>query len=325
MSAVSVVVPVHQGARHLAQTLRAVAAQVLPAHEVLLVDDESPDDSVAIARAEADALGLPLTVLKQARGGVSRARNTGWAAASGEFVVFLDQDDVWHPQHLARQRQVFDDNPGLAAVVSPYMHWYPGPAGHQDPADLWPPESPSVPVPAFTGWVYHQFLRDCWALTSATLLRRELLTASGGFDTTLPFSEDWDLWLRLSRTEQFALINWPPVLYRQHAVQGSRQVRSVDYRCRLLLDNAARHGLASADGRAVAPQEFNALIAKYQADFGYHHLQYGDRSLAVRTLWEAWRRQPHELRPLLLAVAGSIGWRPRPHDLAGRRDGAAAL
>jgi hypothetical protein len=325
MQTVSVVVPVHGGARHLAQTLRAVAAQTHRVHEVLLVDDASPDDSVAIARNEAQASAMPLRVLAQARGGVSRARNTGWAAAKGEFVVFLDQDDVWHPEHLARQLQVFAQDPGIGVVVSPYLHWYPGPQGqHRTPEDLWPPARPSVPDPDFSGWVYHQFLRDCWALTSATLLRRELLASSGGFDVALPFSEDWDLWLRLARSQRFVLIDWPPVLYRQHAVQGSRVVREIDYRCRLLLDTAERHGLASADGRAVPPAEFNALIARYQIEFGYHHLQHGDRALALRTLWQAWRRRPGQLRPLLLATAGSLGWRPRRQTLGRRRDGLAA-
>lgn len=322
---ISVVVPVHGGREWLAQTLASLAAQSLPAHELIVVDDGSPDDSVAVAEAAAARFNLPLKLLRQPCQGVAAARNAGWAAATGDAVCFLDQDDVWHPQHLARQAQVLAEQPGIDVVVSPYLHWFPGPDGHRDPALLWPPLAPAQLDESFTGWVYHQFMRDCWALTSATMLRRGLLQACGGFDASLPFSEDWELWLRLSRQHRFALLNGPPVLYRQHLVQGSRRVRETDYRCELLLAHAARHGLASRDGRAVPEPEFRRLIARYQQAFALHHLRYGSRALARRALWQAWRRQPASPRALALALAATLGWRPPPAPAAGSAQAAQAL
>ncbi len=304
--AVSVIVPVYNGAAYLAETLQAVAAQTHPHVELLLVDDGSTDDSVAAAQAS----GASFRLLHQRNAGVSRARNTGLAAASGTFVCFLDQDDIWYPDHLARQLKVFDDHPDTDAVVSPYQHWYPGPSGYTTPSQALPQRPPEETDADFSGWVYHQFLRDCWALTSATLLRRQRVLDCGGFDETLPFSEDWDLWLRLSRQVRFAKLNWPPVLYRQHAVQGSRLARPVDHRCQLLLSTVAAHGLASRDGRHVPRAEFNRTIAQYQADFGYTHLKCGDAALGVRTLLRAWVRRPTAPRPLALALAATMGWRP---------------
>ena len=307
---VSVVVPVHNGERHLAHTLRAVAAQSHAQVELIVVDDESSDGSVAAARSSA----VPLRLIAQRNAGVSAARNAGLAAARGEFVSFLDQDDIWHPQHLARQMAVFDTMPALCAVVSPYQHWPEGEQADPAPAALFGAPREDGTDAAFTGWVYHQFMLDCWALTSATLLRSNAVRAVGGFDEGLPFSEDWDLWLRLSRHGQFARLQWPPVLYRQHQVQGSRRVRTVDYRCRLLLSNAERHGLASQDGRRVEQRVFDATIARYEADFGYHHLRFGDRRVALRSLWRAWRRRPSAVRVLAQATAASLGWRPSAKD-----------
>ena len=303
---VSVIVPVHNGAAFLAETLRAVAAQTHAPVELILVDDESTDDSVAVAQAS----GVPFKLLRQRNAGVSRARNAGLAAAQGAYVCFLDQDDVWYPDHLARQLKVFSDLSGTNAVVSPYQHWYPGPTGYATSTQALPARPNAETDPDFTGWVYHQFLRDCWALTSATLLRRQAVLDCGGFDETLPFSEDWDLWLRLSLQGRFAKLNWPPVLYRQHAVQGSRKARPVDHRCQLLLKTAATYGLASRDGRHVPRAEFEHLIARYEADFGYVHLQCGDAALGVRVLLRAWRRRPTAARTLALALAGALGWRP---------------
>ncbi|MBP6898909.1 MAG: glycosyltransferase family 2 protein [Burkholderiaceae bacterium] len=305
MSTISVIVPIHNGSRFLAATLDAVLAQASPADELIVVDDGSTDQGAALAAARG------LTVLTQTRQGVCVARNAGLAAARGDFVCFLDQDDIWHPQHLQHQRWALNAATDPVAVVSPYQHWHPRPDGqYAEPQTLFPPPSEPRLLPEFSGWVYHQFMRDCWALTSATLLRRESLLRHGAFDPSLPFSEDWQLWLRLSRIGRFAAVNGPPVLYRQHPRQGSRVPRDIDYRCRLLREHWHRHGLRSADGRGLPEPEFLALLAGYRMEYGYQHLQHGSRQIAIAALLDAWRMQPRRLRYLALATAALVGWRP---------------
>lgn len=311
MPAVSVVIPVFNGAGHLEPTLRSVLAQRGVDFELILVDDGSTDASMAVAtRVAPDA-----TRLTQQNAGVCVTRNHGLAQARGRAVIFLDQDDIWHPQMLARQLALLDADPGLVAAVCPYHHWRPRAGEYPEPAAIWRDELPPALNPEFSGWVYHQFLFDCWALTSGTLLRREAVVQAGGFDEALPFSEDWDLWLRLSRRGTFALLTWPSVLYRHHAVQGSRLVRARDWRLELLLRNAAEHGLASRDGRAMDPGRFQSLLARYQADFGYHHLLYGNRKQGARAMLAAWRRRPANLKRLVMGGAALLGWRPRPANL----------
>lgn len=305
---VSVVVPVFNGARFLEPTLRSVLAQQAVDAELIVVDDGSTDESAeTVSRVAPHAL-----LLRQENAGVCVARNSGLARARARTVIFLDQDDLWHPKMLARQLALLDSDPALVAAVCPYHHWRPLRGVYPDPAAVWgEPQKPTLD-PNFSGWVYHQFLFDCWALTSATLLRREAVLAAGGFNEALPFSEDWDLWLRLSRQGQFALLTWPSVLYRHHSIQGSRVVRERDWRLELLLRNASSHGLESPDGRAMEATRFQALLARYQADFGIHHLLYGDRSLGASALLASWKRQPRQLKRLLMGIAAMAGWRPRP-------------
>jgi glycosyltransferase involved in cell wall biosynthesis len=316
-AAVSVVVPTYNGARHVGQTLACVLAQSHAVREVILVDDGSEDDTVAAARQALHGAPISLRVLQQHRQGVAAGRNAGLAAAQGDWICFLDQDDLWHPQHLQTQFGAWALNPEAGVIVSPYQHWYPA-------SDDEPP--PPRPVPAaeaacdaaFTGWVYHQFLLDCWALTSATTIRREALQAHGGFDVSRPFSEDWELWLRLSREVRFLKVTGPSVLYRQHAVQGSRVARPIDHRSELLESTARRHGLASRDGHRVDEAVFRTTLARYRMEFGYQHLQSGDARLGVRSLIQAWRRHPARLRYLALAAAGAMGWRPARPRVAPR-------
>ena len=311
----SVVVPVHDGAGYLADTLQAVADQTEPPAEVIVVDDGSRDDSAAIARR---VLPSAQIVQRAVPGGVSDARNAGLALASQPYVCFLDQDDIWHPQHLARQLAAFARHPDAGAVVCPYFHWYPGPNGYPEPAGLWPMPTPDREDPAFSGWTYHQFLLDCWALTSATMIRRRALDAVGAFDAARPYGEDWELWLRLSRGWPFVMLLGAPVLYRQHQAQGSRRARDVDHRSELLLNAAAEHGLASRDGRAVPPALFKRTVARYEMEFGLHHLRHGDAVIARRALWQAWQRDRPRWRYLALAAAASAGWRPRDAVLQSR-------
>jgi glycosyltransferase involved in cell wall biosynthesis len=303
---VSVVIPTYNGERFLAETLRAVLAQTLERTELIVVDDGSTDGSFAIAAAEAPHARR----VRQPNAGVSAARNHGLRLANGEFVVFLDQDDIWHPQMLERQVAWLDAHPEHDVAVCRYQHWHPQSHGGYEPAEqLWPPLQEGAD-PEFTGWVHHQFLLDCWALTSGTLMRREAVLAVGGFDEALPYSEDWDLWIRLAQRSRFARLQWPTVLYRHHPVQGSRTTRDRDFRCELLEAASRRYGQASRDGRCLPPGEFEGTLSRYRAEFGRHHLQFGSRRTGVVHLWRAWLEQPRQWRWLAQALAGTLGWRP---------------
>jgi GT2 family glycosyltransferase len=304
---VSVVIPTFNGERFLADTLRAVLAQSLEPIELIVVDDGSTDATTAVVAATAPSA----QVVTQPNAGVSAARNHGLRLASGEFVVFLDQDDIWHPQMLQRQVAWLDAQPGHDVVVCPYQHWHPAADGsYQPPGQAWPALKEGAD-PDFTGWVYHQFLLDCWALTSGTLMRREAVLAVGGFDEALPYSEDWDLWIRMSQCSPFARLHWPVVLYRHHPVQGSRKPRERDFRCELLQAAVLRYGQASPDGRSLPPGVFERNLARYRAEFGRHHLLLGRRRTGIAHLWRAWCEQPRQWRWLAQAALGALGWRPR--------------
>jgi hypothetical protein len=95
---VSVVVPLHNGAEHIAETLTSIEQQSLPAAQVIVVDDGSTDHGPAIARAHP----IGARVVSQPNRGVAVARNHGLSLVTGQWVAFIDQDDLWHPDHLRR-------------------------------------------------------------------------------------------------------------------------------------------------------------------------------------------------------------------------------
>ena len=304
---ISVVLPAYNGERFIVETLNCVLKQSHAHVELIVVDDGSTDRTRSLVREHAPAV----QVIQQKNGGVSAARNRGLAEAKGDFVIFLDQDDIWHPLQLERQLSCLVADPTCAAAVCHYRHWHPEGGQYPAPDSIWAADPGLQTDPAFTGWVYHQFLWDCWAQTSGTLLRRSALQAVGGYDTALAYSEDWDLWLRLSLQFPFATLQWPSVLYRHHEVQGSRTVRERDFRTELLERYAAQHGLASRDGRRMELARFRKIMAGYHYSHGMLHMMHGQRSVSTRSFWKAWKYQPAKPKLLALALAAAMGWKPR--------------
>jgi glycosyltransferase involved in cell wall biosynthesis len=109
---VSVIVPVFNGERHLTECLRSAVDQSLPPFEVIVVDDGSTDRSAEIA----ESFGGPVRCIRQANTGVAGARNRALAEAKGEFIGFLDHDDLWPREKLARQVEALVASPEVGIV-----------------------------------------------------------------------------------------------------------------------------------------------------------------------------------------------------------------
>jgi glycosyltransferase involved in cell wall biosynthesis len=109
---VSAIVPVFNGERYLEEALRSAVDQNLPPVEVIVVDDGSSDASVEIA----ESFGDPVRCIRQANTGVAGARNRGLSLATGEFIAFLDHDDVWPREKLEAQVAALRSNPDVGIV-----------------------------------------------------------------------------------------------------------------------------------------------------------------------------------------------------------------
>jgi len=302
---VSVVIPTHNCERYIGQTIESVLAQSHRNLEVIVVDDGSSDRTPEIV----GGFGEPVVLTRQSNQRVCAARNRGFELSRGAYVCFLDHDDYWFPWKLQRQLDAFAARPESGVVYTAFHRWTPIDALFPEPGGLDPGDPGSCRFdPEFSGWIYHQFLIDCWALTSTAMIRRDVFEASERFDTSLPYSEDWDLWLRLSRTHPFTKIDAVSTLYRQHELQGSRTIRDIDYRTRLLAQARERWGLTSPDGRGVTAREFERNIAKYHMHYGFDHLRHGSLAQARRAFFRAWRYHPLQFKYAMLGVAALTGW-----------------
>lgn len=190
-SSVSVVIPAYNCGAYLDATIQSVRRQLLPAHEVIVVDDGSTDSTDKIV----SRYRREVTYHRQYNQGASAARNTGASLASGEWIMFLDADDKLTPNALADlTASVGHKLYGVVygAIVEKDAKTG-GCSARGDGRAAGPP-----PVPARAS-----FWKSAIVAPGAAIVRRKLHELCGGFDANLPAAEDRDYWLRCGMLETF--------------------------------------------------------------------------------------------------------------------------
>ena len=312
---VSVVMALYRGERYVRDALESIAAQTRPPLEVIVVDDGSPDDSVRLV--ESLALPFELRVVRQGNAGQSAARNTGIRAARGEFIAFLDQDDIWRPQHLELLEQAIQVDPTRAWVFSDF--------------DLIDGEGRTIVSSYLTETsvvldrrtVADIVRTDIMALPSASLMRRSALTQVRGFDRRLSGYEDDELYLRLYRA------GWSVhaqqgmrVRYRTHPANASSSVAFL--RSRLVFLQLLIEKYPSANGHpAAAEVAAERLLRSTTADY-FAALVAGDDWLARTVSW-ALRRMLPVARGVSRYHRGGLRVMRRPRLARGLLRAAAVL
>lgn len=208
---VSVVIPAYNAARTLPVALGSVINQTIDNFEIIVVDDGSTDSTADVARSFADAR---IRVLQQINAGHAAARNTGVAAAKGVYVGFLDADNLWLPQKLEHQLAWLRENPELRAVQA-------GTYFVDDDLTILYEHRCVVSRDPLLDSLCFRNLPD---VMSTLIAKRTLLQEIGGFDSTLPILQDWDLAIRLSRLGYFSSMPEALSAYRLHEGNQSRNV-----------------------------------------------------------------------------------------------------
>jgi glycosyltransferase involved in cell wall biosynthesis len=300
---VSVVIASYNGARTIAETLDSVLAQDYRPLDIVVVDDGSTDDFLQALQPYRDSV----RVFSQANAGPAAARNTALQHAQGELVAFVDADDVWLPGKLSAQVRLLEARPEIGAVCTRWQPWHadadgtyrmPTPLRHLTVGDQVEPER--------CGWRYSHLLLGSELLTSAVMMRREVIDELGPFDPTLRNGEDYDYWLRLSRIRQIARLASVGVLYRQWLGSETGTPKPVNYELRVLENALARWGQEGPDGARVDAQALERRIDRMRLEHGYAHLLRGSADIALKAYLQAARRHPWNVKLWLRAGQAAI-------------------
>lgn len=207
---VSVVMAAYDYGHYIAQAIQSVVDQTFVDWELIIVDDGSTDDT-------RDVVTPFLTDERihyhyQVNRGQPGAENTGINLSRGQFLAFLDADDVWLPTKLAKQLGIFESSPQTGVVYSGRITIDP------NGRELAP-----KPQAHFRGRVLHQLFRDNFVCFSSSVVRREVFKDVGLFNEEYRHANDYDLWLRAAMHWGFDVVDEPLVRYRTgHANLTSR-------------------------------------------------------------------------------------------------------
>jgi glycosyltransferase involved in cell wall biosynthesis len=303
---VSVVLPTYDRPQYLVEAVRSVVDQTYPRIELVVVDDHSPTPAATtLSDVAVDDLESVRCIRHEENRGGNAARNTGIRAAAGEFVAFLDDDDVWTPEKVARQVALFDRAPSSVGVV------FTGVTYIDDDGET---IRESLPPTGVTDDVTRRLLlgETVVGSFSRVMVRSEAIEDVGLPDERFPNWQDREWYLRLSQAYEFEAVREPLVGYRT----ADHEQVSDDFEARrdetfpLFLEK--HRGTAAAFGETFE-RRFVSGLARGVAVCGLRNGYYRDalRYLAVSLRYDplAWRTYVY----LLLAVGGPVTYGSARH------------
>jgi glycosyltransferase involved in cell wall biosynthesis len=213
MPTISIIIPAYNAAATILETIESVQQQTFSDFELIVINDGSTDKTPELLQSVQDER---LKVFSYENGGLSTARNRGIAHATGEFIAFLDADDLWTSDKLELQLAALQQH--LDAGVAYSWTYFMDEKGRER---FFHPCDPVV----FEGNVYDKLLVGDFIYNgSNTLIRRQAIDSVGGFDPEINACADWDYWLRLAAHWNFVVVPKHQVFYRRFSGGMSSKV-----------------------------------------------------------------------------------------------------
>ncbi len=210
---VSVVIPAYNAIAYLPKTIASALQQSFQDFEIVVVDDGSTDGTCEWVASLADS--RIRSAIVQSNGGCASARNRGIRETKGDYIAFLDADDFWEPEKLEKQVRILDSHPSVGLVNT----WISNIDDQGKPIE-------KLGKPTAEGQVWASVIEENPVMCgSAPMVRRQCFEAVGEFDQALLSAEDWDMWIRIAKRYEFAVVKEPLVRYRIHAGSKSHNLK----------------------------------------------------------------------------------------------------
>ncbi|HEY9905481.1 MAG TPA: glycosyltransferase [Candidatus Sericytochromatia bacterium] len=225
MPLISVIIPVYNGEKTIRETIESALNQTFQDFELIVINDGSQDATLEIVEGFQDSR---IHIFSYSNAGQAISRNRGFSQSVGEFIAFLDADDLWTPNKLEAQLQALQANPQSAVAYS----W----TDYIDEFGEFSRRGSHINV---SGDVYKNLLMINFLENGSNpLIRRQALTEVGDFEKLLTPAEDWDMWLRLAARYHFVAVPSPQILYRVYAHSSSFNISKLEAGCLQVINRA---------------------------------------------------------------------------------------
>ncbi|NEP60707.1 MAG: glycosyltransferase [Symploca sp. SIO2G7] len=285
MPTISVIIPAYNAEDTIKETVVSILNQTFTDFELIVINDGSQDSTLEVVSSISDSR---IRVFSYSNAGVSAARNRGIAEARGEYISFIDADDLWTSDKLESQLTALQAN-AQAAVAYSWTDWI------DESGQFLRPGSHIKS----NGNVYSELLfRDFVASGSNPLIRKEAFTKVGGFDESLTPAADWEMWLRLANKYEFVNVPAAQILYRVSPNSMSANIWRMEAESLAIIDRAFAQGAESLQSlkKQVLGERYKYLTLK--AVEGKLERKRG--LSAARFFWQAIRYDPSWLTRIKL-------------------------
>ncbi|MES2299189.1 MAG: glycosyltransferase family A protein [Pseudomonadota bacterium] len=283
-AAVTVIIPVFNGERFIARAVQSALAQSLPPAQVLVVDDGSSDATVS----RLAPFGARVTLIALARnGGVSQARNCAMHASHGDWIAFLDADDIWHPSKLERQLDALRACPEAQFCCSDFLVLDKSAGKMVRHFSIFGREARALDAAPLAA-PFSCLLQRNFVGTSSVLMTRALMDAVGDFNTDYPQAEDYEYWLRCALLTPFLVM--PQCLMEKTSHESNLTNNSLEtFLCheQVLLAMQAR-GQIPAAGLPHMPE----ALAKVRYEIAHQYFNQGETARALSYYVRGLRSRP---------------------------------
>lgn len=298
MPQISVIIPAFNSERTIEETVNSVLQQTFTDFELIIINDGSTDSTLNVLNQIQDSR---IRLFSHENSGVAASRNRGIRQAVGQYLAFLDADDLWVPDKLTEQLQALQHNPEAAIAYS----W----VNYIDEASQFVRKGWHK---VYNGDVYPELLLKCFLENGSNpLIRAKAIEQVGGFDASISPAEDWDLYIRLAKHYHFICVPKVHILYRISPTSASANLKRMERAGRRMIEKAF----------STAPVELQPIKRKTLADF-YSYLfdkglmnqpSSGDGWVALYCLWICYKNNPLHLRKIrkkLILKAVIAAFRP---------------
>ncbi len=282
---VSVVMPAFNCEKFLAEAIESVLGQDYRPLELIIINDGSKDQSGNIARSYCRPDGS-VRLIELPNGGPSKARNRGMEEARGDFIAFIDSDDLWLPEKISKQMMIFAEKPEIGVVYS-----------QRENIDERGTVFQGYKAPVFSGNVLQRLYVDNFICCSSAVIRRSVYEKIGGFNPDLRMSEDFDFFLRVTPFVSVEGISEPLVHYRNHSEQASKRVEEriqVVWKIRERFNAEFGHRIRWSTRMRARSRHYAGRASRAQAA--------GERWQAVHAGFRAFLYNPLDLTPAMAVI-----------------------
>lgn len=284
----SVIIPAFNSELYIAEAINSVLRQTAQEFEIIVIDDGSSDNTWGIISKFNDPR---IKCFYQNNSGPGSARNTGINKSQGEFIAFLDSDDIWRSEKMAIQLEYLHKNPDIGVVYSDFSYFNNfGTVNKNFPIEKG--------LPRLSGKIFEDLFLRCFIQTSTVVVRREIFNDVGFFNEKLYSGQDYEMWLRMSLFTNFCYIPYVLADYRDHRFSISMNILNFKKPPEIVVLESLYNDYSKYINQ-IPSHKLKQRFARPYFQYGYMAMRHKNYHLAKKYFWKSFKITPFYKKSLM--------------------------